>query len=399
MEKNMLNSIGEVENFVIDMRRKLHKYPELDFSLPKTTKIICEVLDSLKISYKKNIGKSGIVADIEGKDKNITLAFRADMDALPIIEETEFEFKSEHYGKMHACGHDAHMSILLGVAKIISENLEELPCNVRLIFQPAEETTGGAVPMIKEGVLKNIDGIFGLHVDPSINSGKIAIKYGAMNAASTGIKIKIQGKSCHGAYPSTGIDAIVVAAQVITALQTIVSRNIDSRESLVLSFGKIIGGETENVITGEVFLEGTIRTLSNNLRDSIKPKIRNMVKMICEGMGAVGEVEYRDSYMALINNDKFVDFIKLSGNEILGSKNVKEKKVPEMVVEDFAYYLDKVPGAFFNLGVGQNNNENKPLHNGLFSIDESSLIIGVKIQVMNLLKAYEYLKNKRKKEI
>lgn len=392
MKENIfLKSTDKVEDFVIGIRRRLHKCPELDFSLPKTTKIICETLEELKINYKKNIGKSGIVADIMGKNKNITLAFRADMDALPIMEETQCDFKSEHKGKMHACGHDAHMSILLGVAKVISENIEELPCNVRLIFQPAEETTGGAVPMIEDGVLENVDGIFGLHVDPSVSAGKIAIKYGPMNAASTRIKMRIKGQSCHGAYPSTGIDSIVVAAQVITALQTIVSRNIDSRESLVLSFGKIAGGETENVITGDVLLEGVIRTLSNKLRDSIKPKIKNMVQMICEGMGAVGEVEYIDSYMALINNDKFVDIVKASGEKILESKNVKEKKIPEMVVEDFAYYLDKVPGAFFNLGVGMRTKENKPLHNGSFTIDESALVIGVKVQIMNLLKAYEYL--------
>jgi len=392
MKKNaFLESADRVEDFVVNIRRKLHKYPELDFSLPKTTEIICDTLDQLKINYKKNIGKSGIVAEIEGKNKNITLAFRADMDALPILEETECDFKSEHRGKMHACGHDAHMSVLLGVAKVISENIKELPCNVKLIFQPAEETTGGALPMIKEGVLENVDGIFGLHVDPSISAGKIGIKYGPMNAASTRIKIRIKGKSCHGAYPSTGVDSIVVAAQVITALQTIVSRSIDSRESLVLSFGKIIGGETENVITGDVLLEGVIRTLSNKLRDSVKPKIKNMVTLICEGMGAVGEVEYIDSYMALINNDKFVDIVKKSGENVLESKNVKEKKIPEMVVEDFAYYLGKVPGAFFNLGVGMRTKENKPLHNGSFSIDEKSLAIGVKVQVMNLLNAYEYL--------
>lgn len=392
MKKNaFLESAGKVEDFVVNIRRKLHKYPELDFSLPKTTEIICDTLDKLKINYKKNIGKSGIVAEIEGENKNITLAFRADMDALPILEETECDFRSKHNGKMHACGHDAHMSVLLGVAKVISENIKELPCNVKLIFQPAEETTGGALPMIKEGVLENVDGIFGLHVDPSISAGKIGIKYGPMNAASTRIKIRIKGKSCHGAYPSTGVDSIVVAAQVITALQTIVSRSIDSRESLVLSFGKIIGGETENVITGDVLLEGVIRTLSNKLRDSVKPKIKNMVALICEGMGAVGEVEYIDSYMALINNDKFVDIVKKSGENVLESKNVKEKKIPEMVVEDFAYYLDKVPGAFFNLGVGMRTKENKPLHNGAFFIDEKALIIGVKVQIMNLLNAYEYL--------
>lgn len=391
-EIEFLKKADKIENFVIEIREKLHRHPEIGFSLPKTTQIIIEELEKLKIKYKKNVGESGIVADIYGGDNGITLAFRADMDALPLIEENNCKFKSENFGKMHACGHDAHMGILLGMAKIFSENQEELPCNVKLIFQPAEETTGGALPMIKEGILKNVDGIFGLHVDPNINSGGIGIKYDAMNASSTGIKIKIKGKSSHGAYPSKGIDSIVVAAQVISAIQTIVSRNIDSRESLVISFGKIVGGTTENIIAGEVLIEGTIRSLSNSLKETVKIKINKMVEMICEGMGAKGEVKYKDSYIALINDNNFVDIVKKSGIKVVGKEKIEEKKYSEMIVEDFSYYLKEVPGAFFNLGVGKENQENKPLHNNLFEIDESALIIGLKIQIMNLFLAYEYVK-------
>lgn len=393
----ILEKVDKIEKFVIEIREKLHRHPELGFSLPKTTQIIVDELEKLKIKYKKNVGKSGIVADIYGGDKEITLAFRADMDALPLIEENNCEFKSENFGKMHACGHDAHMGILIGMAKILSENQKELPCNVKLIFQPAEETTGGALPMIKEGVLKNVDGIFGLHVDPNINAGGIGIKYDAMNASSTGIIIKIKGKSSHGAYPSKGIDSIVVAAQVISAIQTIVSRNIDSRESLVISFGKIIGGTTENVIAGEVLLEGTIRSLSNSLRDIVKIKIKKMVEMVCEGMGATGEVKYKDSYIALINNNNFVDIVKESGIKIVGKEKIEERKYSEMIVEDFAYYLKEIPGAFFNLGVGKETQENKPLHNNLFEIDEAALIIGLKVQIMNLFLAYKYVKEEKSK--
>lgn len=390
-ENIFLDSAISNENFIIETRRRLHKYPELDFDLPITTEIICNVLDDLKIKYKKNIGKSGIVADILGKNKNITIAFRTDMDALPISEENSYDFKSQHNGKMHACGHDAHMSIILGMAKVISENIDSLPCNVRLIFQPAEETTGGAVPMINDGALENVNAIFALHVDPSISSGKISTKYGAMYASSTRLKIKIKGKSCHGAYPSAGVDAIVVAANIINSLQTIVSRNVDARESFVLSFGKIYGGESENIIAEEVTIEGIIRSTSTEIKNAMKIKIENMVKLISESMGASGEVIYTESYMALINNDNYVDIVKKSAENIIGNENVITKKVPDMIVEDFSYYLDKVPGAFFNLGVGDIKKENKPLHNNLFSIDESSLLVGLKIQLMNLLFAYETL--------
>lgn len=388
--------LQENKNFnekIINTRRELHKYPELDFELPKTTKIITDFLDELNVPYKTGVGKSGIVAEISGEDKNITIALRADMDALPIIEKTNCDFSSKHLGRMHACGHDVHTAVLLGTAQIFAEHREFLPCNVRFIFQPAEETTGGAVPMIEDGCLKNVDAIFGLHVDPSSDAGKIGIKYGAMNASSTGVKFKVTGKSCHGAYPSGGIDAIVVTSQIITAIQSIVSRNVDSRDSAVISFGKIEGGETENIIAQEVICTGTIRTISQRTKENIKNRLKNMVEMISNAYGAKGEIFFRESYTALINHDEFVDIIKENGEKFLGKENVLIKNLTDMGVEDFAYYLEKIPGAFFHLGV--RNKEMgivSPLHSETFNVDEKALFVGIKIQVLNVLSAYKKLK-------
>lgn len=296
---------------------------------------------------------------------------------------------------MHGCGHDAHTAVLLGAAKVLSEKRDELPCNVRFIFQPAEETTGGADPMIKDGCLEDVDAIFGLHVDPTIEAGKIGIKYGPLSASSTYLDMKIKGKSCHGAYPSEGIDAVVAAAYVITAVQSIVSRNTDSRDSVVITFGSIKGGEKENIVAEEVICRGTLRTLSNEVKEETKDRLKNLVKSISAGFGAEGEMSFRDSYPALINSDDYVDIIKKSGEELLGKENIFVKKIADMGAEDFAYYLEKVPGAFFNLGVRNlEKGITAPLHNGRFNIDESALLVGVKMQVLNILSAYEFLKLK-----
>ena len=395
LENIFLNDIEKINEWLINIRRELHSHPELDFNLPETVKIICTALDEMNIPYKTGIGKSGVVGEIQGKDKNIMIAFRADMDALPILENTDCSYSSKNKGCMHACGHDAHTAVLLGTAKILSEKREELPCNVRFIFQPAEETSGGAEPMIQDGCLENVNAIFGLHVDPMIEAGKIAVKYGAMNASSTYVDIKIKGKSCHGAYPSEGTDAVLAAAHVITAVQSIVSRNIDSRDSVVITFGIIQGGEKENIVAEEVICRGTMRTLSSETKAEAKKRLEMIVKNVSEGFGAEGEVSFRDSYTALVNHDEYVDIIKCGGENLLGKENVVEKKVSDMGVEDFAYYLEKIPGAFFNLGV--KNTEKgitAPLHNGKFNIDEEALLIGVKMQVLNAVSAYNLLKLK-----
>lgn len=390
--ENILQNIEKNNQWFINTRRELHKIPELDFELPKTVAYVTSLLDEMGLTYKTGVGKSGIVVDIEGKNKDITIALRADMDALPILECGNKEYSSTISGHMHACGHDVHTAILLGVAKTISENRDSLPCNVRLLFQPAEETTGGALPMIEDGCLEGVDAIFGLHVDPTIECGVIGIKYGAYCASSTDVIIEVEGKSCHGAYPSQGIDTIVATCGIVTNLQSVISRNIDSRDSAVLSFGKIIGGEKENIVAQNVRVSGTLRTLSPEIKNKVKERVKEMVEFTAKGYGATGKVTYRDSYTALINHDEYIDIVKENGKELLGDSGIYVKALANMGVEDFAYFVEKVPGAFFNLGVGNKKKGiTAPLHNDKFDIDEDSLKIGVALQIFNILSAYDKL--------
>lgn len=390
--ENILQNIEKNNQWFINTRRELHKIPELDFELPKTVAYVTSLLDEMGLTYKTGVGKSGIVVDIEGKNKDITIALRADMDALPILECGNKEYSSTISGHMHACGHDVHTAILLGVAKTISENRDSLPCNVRLLFQPAEETTGGALPMIEDDCLEGVDAIFGLHVDPTIECGVIGIKYGAYCASSTDVIIEVEGKSCHGAYPSQGIDAIVATCGIVTNLQSVISRNIDSRDSAVLSFGKIIGGEKENIVAQNVRVSGTLRTLSPEIKNKVKERVKEMVEFTAKGYGATGKVTYRDSYTALINHDEYIDIVKENGKELLGDSGIYVKTLANMGVEDFAYFVEKVPGAFFNLGVGNKKKGiTAPLHNDKFDIDEDSLKIGVALQIFNILSAYDKL--------
>ena len=390
--ENILQNIEKNNQWFINTRRELHKIPELDFELPKTVAYVTSLLDEMGLTYKTGVGKSGIVVDIEGKNKGITIALRADMDALPILECGNKEYSSTISGHMHACGHDVHTAILLGVAKTISENRDSLPCNVRLLFQPAEETTGGALPMIEDGCLEGVDAIFGLHVDPTIECGVIGIKYGAYCASSTDVIIEVEGKSCHGAYPRQGIDSIVATCGIVTNLQSVISRNIDSRDSAVLSFGKIIGGEKENIVAQNVRVSGTLRTLSPEIKNKVKERVKEMVEFTAKGYGATGKVTYRDSYTALINHDEYIDIVKENGKELLGDSGIYVKTLANMGVEDFAYFVEKIPGAFFNLGVGNKKKGiTAPLHNDKFDIDEDSLKIGVALQIFNILSAYDKL--------
>ena len=389
---NILKLVDKDIDQIKSIRHELHQHPELDFDLHETVDIICKYLDEFGIKYKKLVNGSAIIAEIAGKDDKKTIALRADMDALPIVEASNCPFPSKNNGKMHACGHDVHTTILLGIAKILSQSKDQLPCNVRFLFQPAEETTGGAVPMIKEGALDGVSYIYGLHVYPSIDCGQISIEYGPMYASAVDVDIDIKGKSSHGAYPSKGIDAIVVAAYVVTALQTIVSRNTDARDSLVLTFGTINGGTKENIIANEVRLSGTMRALSEDVKVISKDKITALVKNICEGYGAKGEVTYRDSYISLINHDECVDIIRENGEGLLGKENVIEEKMPNMGVEDFAYYVAKIPGAFYHLGVrNEAKGATEALHSDRFNVDEDAIAIGVKIGIMNIFKTYEKL--------
>ena len=387
--EKVLELAKEISPWLIEVRRDFHMYPELGMEEFRTQEKICEYLDEFKISYKK-IVKTGVIGEIIPKNAKKIIALRADIDALPILEKNDVPYRSKIDGKMHACGHDAHTAILLGVAKILGDKkelLEELKLGVRFIFQPAEETVGGAKPMIEEGVLEGVDRVFGLHVSTLLETGTMQYKYDQMNASSDSIEIEVKGKSCHGAYPGNGIDAIVITAQLITALQSVVSR-MDARESAVLTIGTIHGGDTFNVISNSVKLTGTLRTLNPNIRKDILEKIRNLVEILPQSMGGEGILDSVPGYCALINENSMVEFVKNNGIDILGEDGVLEKQLPNMGVEDFSYYLENVKGAFFYLGV--KNSEKgiiAPAHNEYFDIDEEALHLGVAIQILNVIRS------------
>ncbi|MGL6169800.1 MAG: M20 metallopeptidase family protein [Fusobacteriaceae bacterium] len=387
---NLLEQVKDIENWLIEVRRDFHQFPELGENEFRTMDKIVDYLEEMGISYKKNIFKTGVIADIQGIDPSITIAFRGDMDALPILDLKQTDYASKNKGVCHACGHDTHMTMNLGIARYFFMKKIVPPCNIRLIFQPAEETVGGAKPMIEAGALEGVDFIYGIHISEEIPAGQIMIKYGSMNASSDTLIIKVKGKSCHGAYPSDGVDAIVIASNLIVALQSVVSRNIDSRESAVVTIGKISGGTAGNIVADCVELRGTLRTLNPETRTKALDKIRTLVETLPLAFGGVGEFIREESYTSLINHDLALDIVKANGIALLGESNVIESKVSKMGVEDFAYFVEKVPGAMFNVG-SKNIEKNivAPAHNGAFDVDESSLAIGVAMEILNLYSTYD----------
>lgn len=377
----------EILPWLIEVRRDFHQYPEIGFEETRTQKQIMRYLDEMGIPYTRSAG-TGVVGLIKGGRPGACVALRADMDALPILEADDREYRSKIPGKMHACGHDAHMTCLLGAARILNRYKAELAGTVKLFFQPAEETEGGALPMIREGVLENpkVDAIFGLHVSSDIPAGQIGVKYGQMNAASDELHITVRGENGHGAYPHSGRDAIVIAAHVITALQTIVSRNVDPRQAAVITLGVIQGGTASNILAQEVKLTGTIRTLDPTVRAFVKGRIREVADLTARSLGGEAEVTMVEGYTSLINNDELVDLVKRNGEELLGAENVRVNPLPNMGVEDFAFFAEHVPGAFYHLGV--RNEETGcvyPVHHPRFDLDERSLAVGAALQAYNTL--------------
>lgn len=384
----ILKKVNEIFYELVNIRKEFHMNPELSEREFETNKRICKYLDEWKIEHKTNIAGTGVVAIIRGRRIDKCICARADIDALPILENNNCDYKSQNTGVMHACGHDAHITILLGVAKILKDIESELNGVVKLIFQPAEETIGGAERMIEEGCLENpkVDYIIGLHVQPYIQSGKIELKYGKFYASTDEIKIQVKGSSGHGAYPDKSIDAILIASNIITALQTIVSRNIDSSESVVLSFGLINGGTKNNIIADKVQIYGILRTLNDSIRDFTKERIIQIVKKIAQAYGGDAFVEIKEGYRSLVNDNSTVDFLYKTAKRVIGKDNIIIKQEPCMIGDDFAYYTENVKGAYYHLGCG--NIEKclvSPLHSDTFDIDEQCLKIGVLLQVENIL--------------
>ncbi len=385
--RTILAKAEAMRDWLVRVRRDLHAIPEAGDAEFKTQEYLCKALDELGIPYKKM--RTAVVGLVEGAAPGPVVALRADMDALPVQEPEGKPYRSGHQGYMHACGHDAHMAVALGAARFFSELKSQFAGTIKLLFQPAEETTGGAEPMIAAGCLENphVDYVLGLHVMPDVQAGMIELKHGALNGASDFLGITLKGRGAHAAYPSTGIDAIVIAAKVIDALQSVVSRNVSPLDEAVITIGTINGGQRNNIIAEEVTMTGTIRTTNPSVRSEIAQRVRSIVEHIPAALGGLGEVQIKPGYTALINNDAVVDLLAQEANALLGVGKLQWKEKPSLGVEDFAFFLKERPGAFYHLGCGNREKGiHAPLHSKLFDIDESCLPIGVAMQAAAALK-------------
>jgi len=372
--KKKINSLSaKYAKEIISLRRAIHQNPELSFKEFETSKLVHKKLSVLKLDKLQKISGTGVVGLIDnGRGKCVGL--RADLDALPITEQTGLTFASKNPGVMHACGHDAHTSMLYGAALILNEIKSELNGKVKLIFQPAEEKNpGGASILIKEGVLNNpkVDAIFGQHVIVNKPAGSLGFYPGVMMASQDELYITIYGKQSHGAKPHLSIDPIVIASQAILSLQTIVSRHSSPYDPIVITIGKIEGGTATNIIPEEVRLAGTIRTLNEQHRKKSLKLIERILKGVTASAGAKYKFEISQGYPELINNKKQTEFARICAIEFSGKKNVfKAERL--MGAEDFAFYLKKVPGSFYRIGVGNTTD----IHTPTINIDEKTLPYG-----------------------
>lgn len=376
---------------MINLRETIHMYPEDGFSEFTTSKIIIEELEKLGIKVQKNVAKTGVVGLIEGKYPGKTVLLRADMDALKIQEQADVEYKSKIDGMMHACGHDGHVAGLLGAAMILNELKDNLHGNVKLVFQPAEERDGGALPMIEEGVLENpkVDAAFAAHLWGYLNEGEVHLKEGPMMASPDIFNIKVIGKGGHGAVPQESIDPIVITCQIVNSLQTIVSRKINPLDPVVITCGRIQGGDCHNVIPNEVELEGTIRTFNEETRNWVPKVMEDLIRGITTSQGAAYEFKYEPKYPALINDKYMTSFAKESLKKVVGEENVFDLKEPNMGGEDFAYFAQKVPSAFIFVGIANNKSEPVIHHNPYFKWDSKN--VGILAQILSQI-AIDYLK-------
>ena len=376
---------------MINLRETIHMYPEDGFSEFTTSKIIIEELEKLGIKVQKNVAKTGVVGLIEGKYPGKTVLLRADMDALKIQEQADVEYKSKIDGLMHACGHDGHVAGLLGAAMILNELKDNLHGNVKLVFQPAEERDGGALPMIEEGVLENpkVDAAFAAHLWGYLNEGEVHLKEGPMMASPDIFNIKVIGKGGHGAVPQESIDPIVITCQIVNSLQTIVSRKINPLDPVVITCGRIQGGDCHNVIPNEVELEGTIRTFNEETRNWVPKVMEDLIRGITTSQGAAYEFKYEPKYPALINDKYMTSFAKESLKKVVGEENVFDLKEPNMGGEDFAYFAQKVPSAFIFVGIANNKSEPVIHHNPYFKWDSKN--VGILAQSLSQI-AIDYLK-------
>ena len=393
----MLNRLKDLTTNIaprlVEIRRHIHAHPELSGQEYQTAAFVAGVLSANGLHVEEGIGRTGVIGELQGtQPSDRILAIRTDMDALPIQERTSLEYASRIEGVMHACGHDIHTTVGLGTAMVLSQIAPELGGKVRFLFQPAEEIAQGANWMVQDGVMNNVAAILGLHVFPSIPAGSVGIRYGALTAAADNLEIIIIGESGHGARPHEAIDAIWIAAQVITSLQQAISRTQNPLRPVVLSIGQINGGRAPNVIAYKVQLLGTVRSLHQETRDKLPQWIENIVANVCNSFNAKYQVNYHQGVPSVQNDNALTQLLQSSAEEAWTNDRVQILPEPSLGAEDFSVYLEHAPGSMFRLGVGYEERIiNHPLHHPQFEVDESAIITGV---VTLAYAAYKYWLNK-----
>jgi amidohydrolase len=377
--EKMLEQAQSLRDTLTSLRRAIHQHPELGFQEVQTSHLVAETLASLGLKVDTEVGKTGVIGYL-GQD-GPTLAIRADMDALPIQEQNDVQYASRVPGIMHACGHDAHTAIALGVAMLLSEM--ELPGNVRFLFQPSEETSdeegkSGAIRLVEEGAMAGVGAILALHVEPRLESGQIKVASGPICAAADSFKATILGKGCHGAFPHLGTDPIFISAQVINAVQSIVARRLDPTKPAVITIGSIHGGTASNIIPSQVDLRGTIRSLDEEHRQQAWIELERAFE-VSRTLGGDFQLQIQKGYPVLVNDPAMAELVRQVATNLLGPDAVQIEE-PEMGAEDFSVLADEAPGAMFSLGVKhKGSGEPHQLHSPHFEIDEAALPIGVAI--------------------
>ena len=381
MEINIRSEVNDIAKEIVSIRRDIHKHPELGFEVHRTAKLVSKHLKGLGFEVSDGIGKTGVVGNLIGDNDGPTIGLRADMDALPIQETSDLSYSSVNKGIMHACGHDGHTAMLLGAATVLKQFQHKLNGNVRFIFQPAEEGDGGARYMIKDGCLESVDEIYGIHLWNYQRYGEVGVKNGPILAAADLFSITVKGVGGHGAAPQGTVDAILVSAHLITALQSIVSRNTNPLESTVVTVGQINGGHNFNVIADEIVLKGTARSYTKENRQLIKKRMQEIVSGIAKTFSAEIDFTYSEGYPPTVNNKNAYEKLMVSAEKIVGGGC--GFPYLSMGGEDFSYYAEKIPGCFFFVGSAPSNKNLRsvPHHCSHFDIDENALLIGASVFV------------------
>lgn len=380
---DFLAEASAIEADLIEIRRRIHRHPELGRHEKQTSELVMQELNTLGLSVRR-AAETGVVGELTGELPGPIVALRADMDALPIQEQTSLAFASEIPGVMHACGHDLHTAALLGAARLLAAHRKELRGSVRFLFQPDEEGDGGAKRMIDDGCMDGVSAVFGAHVAPEYPCGTVGVRFGKAYAASNPFDITLRGRSSHGAEPHLGSDVIIAASSLVGSIQTLVSREVSPLDSAVISIGSLHAGSARNIIADEARVSGIIRCFGPEMRRRLADRLTDMAKAVAAAHGCIAEVNVQWGYSGIINNDAMTACVQRSAARLLGEPNVIVEPIPSLTTEDFGEFLACAPGTFWHIGVGRAGRENAPLHNPRFNPDEGALRIAAALHAQTV---------------